>query len=288
MLAAVRGLQLFGLWLAATLAGICLIALPRAIAPIELPALELDPEAVRAQEHQDSELAKTAPATANANLLWDLYLQFGESELMLLEQPAPLEQRRRKLRRAQEAVVAESGQRAGNALRARALLKLEAALAGEVPRAELKRVMGVFPYVLSQHLLTRDGVELGPHFVVRTLFKARWNRMCGLPPETDLSAIERRAYFGWMGLHAANLSVRERRQALIGYAAAGGAEADQASGVLAFVDQDYARAAVSFERAYARTANLRLRNYMRGAHVAAGQLGAAASAGSAHSADAHN
>jgi hypothetical protein len=288
MLAGLRGLQLFGLWLAATLAGICLIALPRAIAPLDLPALSLDPDEVRAQERQDAELAKTAPTTENAKALWDLYLQFGESELMLLEQPGPLEQRRRKLRRVQDAVVAESGERAGNALRARALLELEAALNGEVPRAELKGVMGVFPYVLSQHLLTRDGVELGPHFVVRTLFKARWNRMCDLPPETDLSPVERRAYFGWMGLHAANLSVRERRQALIGYAAAGGAEAEQASGVLAFVDQDYARAAVSFERAYARTASLRLRNYLRGARVAAGQLGAAASANAAHPADTHN
>jgi hypothetical protein len=283
MWAALRGLQLFGLWLAAALAGIGLIALPRAIAPIDLPALALDPAQVREQERQDEALAKTAPATENAKALWDQYLSFGESELMLLDQPGPLEQRRRRLRRAQEAVVAESGPRAGNAMRARALLRFEAALAGEVPRAELKGILGVYPYVLSQHMLTRDGIELGPHFVVRAMFKARWNRMCDLPPETDLSPIERRAYFGWMGLHAANLSVRERRQALIGYAAAGGAEAEQAAGVLAFVDQDYARAAVSFERAYAQTANLRLRNYLRGARVAAGQLGPDASASSARS-----
>lgn len=288
MLAALRGLQLFALWLTATVAGTCLVALPRAIVPSELPALALDPGAVREQEQKDRALAKTAPQTAKAQELWELYLRFGEFELGLFEQHAS-QQRRRELRRAQEAVVAESGPQAGNALRARAVLALEAALAGELPQAEIKRLLGLYPYVLAQHSVTRDGVELGPHFVVRTLFKARWNRMCDLPPETDLSPIERRAYFGWMGLHAANLSLRERRQALIGYAAAGGIEADQAMGVLAFADQDYERAAHSFERAYAQTPSLRLRNYLRGARVAAGQLGMDASANSIESGTAtHN
>ena len=288
MLAALRRLQLFALWLVATVAGVCLIALPRAIVPDELPALVLDASEVREQERQDVELAKNAPRTDNAKALWAQYLQFGEAELELFQPRARMEQRRRRMRRAQEAVVAESGPRAGNAMRARALLKFEAALAGEVPRSELSGLLGVYPHVLAQHLLTRDGIELGPHFVVRTLFKARWNRLCGLPPETDLSLIERRAYFGWMGLHAANLSVRERQQALVGYAAAGGVEAEHAQGVLAFVDQDYARAAANFERAYAQTSSLRLRNYLRGARVAAGQLGEGTSADAAQTADAHN
>ncbi|HTU57409.1 MAG TPA: hypothetical protein VMF89_03230, partial [Polyangiales bacterium] len=243
---------------------------------------------VRAQERQDLELAKTVPSTEKAKELWAQYLKFGEAELLLFEHRANTELRRRRMRHAQEALVAESGARAGNAMRARALLKFEAALAGEVPRAELKGLMGIYPHVLAQHLLTRDGIELGPHFVVRTLFKARWNRLCDLPPETDLSPVERRAYFGWMGLHAANLSVRDRLQALVSYAAAGGAEAEQALGVLAFVDQDYRRAAASFERAYTQTSNLRLRNYLRGAHVAAGQLGGPASANAAQAAGANN
>jgi hypothetical protein len=288
MLAALRGLQLFALWLVATAAGVFLIATPRAIAPVELPALALDASEVQEQERQDAALAKTAPSTENAKELWDQYLKFGEAELLLFEQRANTDVRRRRMRRAQEAVVAESGANAGNAMRARALLKFESALAGEVPRAELKGLLGVYPHVLAQHLLTSDGVELGPHFVVRTLFKARWNRLCDLPPETDLSPVELRAYFGWMGLHAANLSVRERLQALASYAAAGGAEAEQALGVLAFVDQDYRRAAASFERSYARTPNLRVRNYLRGAHVAAGQLGEPASANAAQTAGAHN
>jgi hypothetical protein len=288
MLAALRGLQLFVLWLVATLAGIALIALPRAVAPLELPTLTLDPEDVRAQEREDAELAASAPNTANAKALLADYLNFGESEIMVIGQHMLLEQRRRMLGRAQEAVVAESGPKAGQAMRALALSKFEAALSGELPNAELKGVLGIFPHVLMQHRLTHDGLELGPHFVVRTFYKARWNRMCGLLPEAELSPIERRAYFGWMGLHAANLPIRERRQALIGYAAAGGAEADQALGVLAFLDHDYTRAADSLERAYTQKVNLRLRNYLRGARVAAGQLGEGAPANSEPLSRAHN
>jgi hypothetical protein len=162
-------------------------------------------------------------------------------------------------------------------MRAYAVTQFEAALGGELPAAQVKGLLGVFPHVLMQHLATRDGVELAPHFVVRTLFKARWNRMCGAQPEAELSAIEKRAYFGWMGLHAANLPLREREKALLSYAAAGGANAEQAVGVLAFVERDYARAASSLEHAYAKQASLRLRNYWRGALVAAGQVGAVAS-----------
>ncbi|HET8936210.1 MAG TPA: hypothetical protein VFN67_22355 [Polyangiales bacterium] len=288
MLAALRGLQLFGLWLVVTLAGIALIALPRAVAPLELPVLTLNAEDVSAQEREDAELAANAPNTAKAKALMADYLNFGEAEIMVVAQPMLLEQRRRMLRLEQEAVVAESGPKAGQAMRALALSKFEAALSGELPKTELKGVLGIFPHVLMQHLVTRDGLELGPHFVVRTLYKARWNRMCGLLPEAELSQIERRAYFGWMGLHAANLPIRERRQALLGYAAAGGVEADQALGVLAFMDHDYVRAVDSLERAYAQKGNLRLRNYLRGARVAAGQLGEDTPASSARLTRAHN
>ena len=288
MLAALRGLQLFVLWLVATLAGIALIALPRAVAPLELPALTLDEEDVSTQEAEDAQLAANAPNTEKAKALWADYINFGEAEIMVVGQQMLLEQRRRMLRRLLDAVVEESGPKAGQAMRALALSKLEAALSGELPKAELKGVLGIFPHVLMQHMVTRDGLELGPHFVVRTLYKARWNRMCGLLPEAELSPIERRAYFGWMGLHAANLPIRERRQALMGYAAAGGVEADQALGVLAFLDHDYARAADSLERAYAQKANFRLRNYLRGARVAAGQLGEGAPATSEPLTRAHN
>lgn len=272
MSAALRSLQLLILWLAAIFAGLLLIALPRAVAPLELPALVLDGQAVQAQQQEDARMAAAAPQTQRAESLWAMYLKFGETEVVTLDQPQFLEQRRIALRHARQLLIDESGPVAATAMRAFALSRFEAALAGELPKSELKGILGVFPHALVQHQVTRDGIELAPHFVVRTLYKARWNRMCGLEPEAELSRIEKRAYFGWMGLHAANLSIRERENGLLGYAAAGGAHAEQALGVLAFVDGDFGRAAHSLERAYAKQASLRLRNYLRGAQVAANRL----------------
>jgi hypothetical protein len=236
-----------------------------------LPALVLDAPAVSAQLEEDAKLAKTAPQTQRAKELWTMYLQFGESEVVTLDQPQLAEQRRRTLRRARELVTQQSGQAAAKALRAQAVEQLEAAFAGQLPAAQVKGLLGVFAHVLVQHQATQDGLELAPHFVIRTLYKARWNRMLGEVAEAELSAIEKRAYFGWMGLHAANLPLREREKALESYAAAGGENAEQAVGVLAFVQRDYARAASSLQRAYNNQGGLRLRNYLRGAQVAAAQ-----------------
>lgn len=282
MMARLRGLQLFVLWLAACGAGLLLISLPRAIAPLELPALVLLPDEVRAQQQRDATLATSALGTERAKSFWDAYLQFGETEVITIDRPHAREQRQRALKQAVDLVEAESGPEAVEALRAYAVERFEAALRGELPASEQKAVLGVFAYVLAQFQVTYDGLEVAPHFVTRTLYKARWNRMCGQPPEDGLSPVEKRAYFGWMGLGAGNLPILERRQALLGYAAAGGAHADQALGVLAFMDHDYARAASSLERAYDKHASLRLRNYLRGALVAAGQAGDAAHASATH------
>ena len=271
------GLALFGLLLAAAAAGMLLICLPRAVEPSELPALLLDPAEVAAQEQADAQDAK-APSTPDAEQLSALFQSFGETEVVMLDSPQLRDQRRRTLHRLAERLRQQAGPRAVLGVRARALAKLEAALAGELQQSEVKGWLGVFPNVLQHYQATHDGLELAPHFVVRTLYKARWNKLCSFPPDADLSKVERQAYFGWLGLHATNLSVRERRQALLGYAAAGGEHADQAQGVLAYLDRDYAGAEKALERAYALSPNLRLRNYLRGARVAAGRSGGAVTA----------
>jgi hypothetical protein len=267
------GLSLFGLLVAAAAAGALLICLPRAVEPSELPALVLDAAQVAAQERSDAELA-ALPATAEAEQLLALFHGFGETEVVSLDNAQLREQRRHTLHRLQELLRQKAGARAVLALRARALARLEAALDGALEGPDVKGWLGVFPNVLEQYQVTRDGLEVAPHFVVRTLYKARWNKLCNLPVEADLSPIERQAYFGWLGLHAGNLPVAERRQALVGYAAAGGEQAEQAQGVLAYLDRDYAGAEKALERAYARAPSLRLRNYLRGAQVAAGRVGA--------------
>lgn len=265
-------LGLLGLLLVSAAAGTLLISLPRAVEPSELPALTLDGAQVAAQEQLDAEQAK-APITPEAEQLEAMFHKLGESEVATLDNIALADQRRRTLHHLYTMLREKAGDRGVLGARARALGKLEAALAGELKGPEVRGWLGVFPNVLEEFQATHDGLELAPHFVVRTLYKARWNMLCNLPAETDLSAIERQAYFGWLGLRASNLPMRERRQALIGYAAAGGEHADQAQGVLSYLDRDYAASARAFEHAYAQRANLRLRNYLRGVQVAAGRLG---------------
>ena len=69
-----------------------------------------------------------------------------------------------------------------------------------------------------------------------------------------------------------------RRQALQKYAAVSGPHADEALGVLAFLDKDYAHAVEALGRAQTREPGLRLRNYLNGARVAAALSGERAEA----------
>jgi hypothetical protein len=272
----ITGLGLLCLLSVAVAAGTLLISLPRAVEPNELPALILDSGQVTAQEQLDAQQAKAA-TSPEAEQLSTLFHSLGASEVVALDNFHLADQRRRTLHSLYVALREKAGQDAVVGARARALANLEAALAGELKGPEVKGWLGVFPNVLEQYQATRDGLELAPHFVVRTLYKARWNKLCNLPPEADLTPIERQAYFGWLGLHASNVSLAERRQALLEYAAAGGEHADQAQGVLAYLDRDYATAAQAFERAYAKHPSLRLRNYLRGVEVVAGHLSGAPS-----------
>lgn len=285
----ISGLGLLGLLAVAAAAGTLLISLPRAVEPNELPSLILDAAKVEAQLELDARHAR-APSTPEAEQLSDLFHSLGATEVVTLSNAALADQRRRTLHGLYVALRDKAGQEAVLQLRARAVAKLEAAFNGEITGPEMKGWLGVFPNVLQTYRATRDGLEIAPHFVVRTLYKARWNRLCNLAAETDLSPIERQAYFGWIGLHATNVAVLERRQALLGYAAAGGEHADQAQGVLAYLDHDYAAAAQAFERAYAEHPNLRLRNYLRGVQVKAGRLGGQATANQLQRApaDGHN
>ncbi|HEX4353208.1 MAG TPA: hypothetical protein VHZ95_09845, partial [Polyangiales bacterium] len=193
----------FALYLAFALALVCALSLsflPRAIPPNELPALTLSATDVEAQLREDADRAAHAPTSDNARELDRLFLEFGASEIAAIEDSALATQRRRTLHHAYERIVAADGGEAALALRERALQNFERALALQLPPAETVRVIGLFANAVEQHRLTRDGEELAPHFVMRTLYKARWNRMTGLPLDHEFSRIERIAYYGWMGL----------------------------------------------------------------------------------------
>lgn len=248
--------------------GLVLFAIPRAVEPNEMPVLTLSADEVRQIEAEDARRAANAPHTETAKQVRQLYLSFGESESLALENQALLRQRRTALHHQRDLVLKESGPDAADALRCEAVEQLEAALNGR-PVAQITGILGVFPNVLEHFRATRDGLEVAPHFVVRTLYKARWNRMFDLPVSDGFAPAEKRAYFGWIGLHAEGQPLAERRKALIEYAAAGGPRAAEAQGVLAFLDSDYPHAVELLTRAYEETPSLRLRNYLRGARVAA-------------------
>jgi hypothetical protein len=254
-------------------ASFAVLGLPRDVAPVELPALVLRPEQVRAQEHVDSQLLAAAPKTPAAEALLHAYREYGLHEATLIDNARALNAQRRSLQLAYDRVLSESGPRAGLALRAFALGKLEDALEGRIQGDDVRAWLGVFPNVLIQHLATRDGLELAPHFVIRTLYKARWNRVMDHAAETDFSQVERQAYFGWLGLHAYTLPMMQRRAALLGYAAAGGDHAAEAQGVLAFLDHDFPHAVESLELARQQNPSFRIRNYLRGARAVAAELG---------------
>jgi hypothetical protein len=245
-----------------------LALLPRAIAPTELPALTLPAAEVAQALRDDARRVAAAPQSDAAHELTRLFFDFGGTEIAALEDRQLAGQRRRLLHYAFDRVVAAHGKQGAQALRESALAQFESALDLQLPAAQVKGVLGVFPSVLEQHKATYEGEELAPHFVMRTLYKARWNLMNGLEVDWAFARVERIAYFGWMGLHAENLSLDARRQALQKYAAAAGPHADEALGVIAFLDKDYPHAVEALTRAQSLEPCLRLRNYLSGAQLA--------------------
>ena len=272
---------LYALFVVSVSCALVLLSLPRAIAPLELPALVLPAAAVQRVLQQDARRAAAAPKTPASRDFEQRYLEFGASEIAAIDNIHLATLRRRKLNHLWKRVAAESGELGALAMRAKALEQFEAALDSRLPKTQSDGLLGVFANVLIEHRATRAGRELAPHFVMRTLYKARWNLMADLAPDFRFEPIESMAYFGWLGIHADNLPIVRRREALQKYAAAGGNAAAEAQGVLAFLDHDYAQARALLSHAYAAAPTLRLRNYVRGVGVATTLDGAPATANAA-------
>lgn len=260
--------SLHALFVLAVACVLILCAAPRPLVPSELPTLRLPEGAVAAVVAQDAKDARSAPRSPAARELERLFLEHGEMEDSDSGSSAA---RRRKhaLEKAYAQLVAEAGALAGVRMRARELDKLEAALALRLPDEQIKGVMGIFPTALDRHGVTRDGVEVAPHFVMRTLYKVRWNLAVGQATDLALADVERMAYRGWLALHAEGLRVEVRLRELDAYAkAAGGAElarVAEARGVLLHRAGGYAEAQRALQLAHARTGSIRLRNYALGA-----------------------
>jgi hypothetical protein len=245
-----------------------LCALPRALAPVDVPPLVLDRAAVAEVERADKAARARVPRTDDARALADGLLLLGDAENEMLDKGPTAEGQRQILGRMFQKFVQAHGLETALALRSDAVERLESALRLQLSDAETERVLGMFPEAIAQHSVTHDGIEIAPHFVMRTLYKARWNIAMGLAPDYKLAPVELQAYHGWLALHTTFLSPEPRGVALQQYGAAGGRHVAEARGVLAFLSHDYKHAVAAFEEAYRQSPTLRLRNWLRGAQVA--------------------
>jgi hypothetical protein len=255
--------------LLATACAAFLLAQERPVAPLELPSLSLPQAPVEAVLRADSEAARLAPHDPRANELEALLWKQGAAEQHGLEDEDSYRNRRKALELGYRALVAELTEPVALRLRSKAVGQLEAALDLKLKDEQARAVLGVFATVLEREGLSRDGYLVAPLFVVRTLYKARWNILHGLPPDHAFERIEKRAFHGWKALHAAGVPIQRRIEALHAYGAAGGEQLEEALGVLLFRMGDYTQSAEALRAAYHKQGSLRLRNYLLSARSAA-------------------
>lgn len=246
---------------------IVLFAVPRSVAPRELPGLRLSQPAVDAVLRADANAAAQTPDDVHARALVELVHAQGEAEATAGEAPALAMERERNLRAVVDDVRAASGEAGLRALRARAVEELAPVMLH--PRDDLSsdRVLGSFPNILERYQLTEGGRLRAPWFVVRTLYKARWNSICRLAPTFAFAPVEERAFHGWLALAASGASPRDRVDAIARYRRAGGTRGVEALAVLAYQAGEFDRAEELFTQLYVATGNIRFRDHARASSV---------------------
>jgi hypothetical protein len=240
---------------------------PRPVVPLELPSLSLPRAPAEAVMRADARAARSVPNNAHAAELEALLWKHGAAEARGYEDIDSYGDRRKSLELGYRALVMEVGETRALCLRAKAVDQLEAALELRLPDPQAKAVLGAFTNVLARDGLSRDGYLVAPHFVVRTLYKARWNILHGLAPDHAFATIEKRAFYGWQALHAESVPIRRRIEALHAYGLAGGDHVEEALGVLLFRLGDYVQSANALQVAYEKQGSLRLRNYLLAARA---------------------
>jgi len=237
-----------------------LLVQPREVIWNQTPSLTLPVEPVLAALAAEAKSASQAPDTPAAVKLDALWLAHGRAIRDGIEPTHVRLARRPAMQDAPEVVFKESRDPSVLALRAAPAERLEAALDIKLDPAVAKDVLGDFALMLEGEGCARDGELIAPRFVVRTLYKARWNIAYGLPPPYALNNIEQRAYYGLQALHGERLPIEQRMAALVTYARIGGTRANEAAGVLLHRSQQPRIAAGAFQMAYDIAGTLRLRN----------------------------
>ena len=265
-------MSLYALFLLANVSALLLGFVPRSVAPGQPPSLRLSEPEVRAQIAADRQAAKGASNEPFALEVDAVFLKHGEAEQELVDELGRYKKRLEVLADGHGRLLETIGADGIVAQRARAVERFEAAIALRLPEEQVRGVMGSLPLQLAKAHMTRDGEITAPHFVLRTMYKARWNVLHGRKPEEHMSAIEQRAYGGWLGLHADAAPSVKRLEALEAYASSDPGDAAEATGVVLFKVGRFEEAALAFEQVHAERSNLRARNWAKLSRVMAKRM----------------
>lgn len=256
------GIKLIGWVAGAALVG-ATMAIPQAVDPWEMPSLVLDRAASSDAIQFDRSLAADAPDGAEGQTLRSLFIDHGRAEA---NQPYPArdyDRRQAAIHRAIQTLLSKHGPPALDALRARAVEEFVrvfyARTHGERSDEELA-ILGGFPEIEKRYGLVRAGVVIAPELTIRALYKARWNAVHRQPFTDGFAEIERQAYWGWLALHGWGQPLERREEALMAFREAGGAGVDEAAALFDLLAGRPEHAAVSLQKLYSATGQLRLRN----------------------------
>lgn len=232
----------------------------RAVEPTELPVLHLAPRLIEKVRAQTKTNLGRAKGNAVARALTQIVCEQGLAELG--QGRAPVEWEKQKAMRLK---VLRDAQRTGmlDVARDQAVGALFSVWQGKGPDERQQELLGTFEKNLDRYQLRLHEKIPTTQFVVRTLYKARWNAIVGLPLTEGFSPFELRAYWGWLGLHSDRIGASIRDIALERYAATGGDNVAEARAVLAFGDGHTADAFTYLKEVCVPAGcEYRIRNYM--------------------------
>lgn len=256
------------LWAVAAGLTAAMLAIPQPVDPWEMPSLVLSRKAVAAEVRQNEKLAATLIDAEEVDRLRALFVGHGFAEVNPPYGKVEYDNRQADIYRATKALVEKHGREAFGAMRARAIddfVDLFGDGMGTLGTEDDIGVVGGFKEILERYGAIHREVLVAPEMTVRALYKARWNLIHRVPATDGFSEIELQAYWGWLALHGWGVPLPERRDALVAYRGAKGANAKEALALLELLEQRPKVAAKLLEALYLEDRELRLRNLALGA-----------------------
>ena len=231
-------------------------------------SLVLEQEAVASQIQEDQNLEGSVPQSETVVRIERVYQAAGLAEL-----GAPEEARAHRERMAEcprvHALEQEAGSDAVNALRCRMTSRGYQALLGQLPDDERRGLIGTLDKSSSGTPPSEKVDCSPPKLFSPRLYKARWNGYMSRELTAGLSTIELQAYWGWLALHAQEIEVRRRLNALDQYEAATGTLLAEARAALLFQIGAYPESSDIYDSLHRSSGSLRYRNHALAAVSAA-------------------